>query len=215
MTGLPTDYNARKELPLFDFLMGYFPDAFIEVVRVAVAGNLQHNPGEKLHWARGKSTDQMNTAFRHMFDHGRGNLRDIDGCYHLAKSIWRLSAELQLTLEREAQKEQPQEQPRVPRLTAEDRDVVRIVERRATKEVPVTGSRVEEGLSHVDLPQSRPAEPLPKPLDDLPWEVAADLREQQKAAQDLLRREAHLATLRCGTPALHDAGLGDARDDGA
>lgn len=202
MTGLPTDYNARKELPLFDFLMGYFPDAFIEVVRVAVAGNLQHNPGEKLHWARGKSTDQMNTAFRHMFDHGRGNLRDIDGCYHLAKSIWRLSAELQLILERETAQALAAHEHEEPWAKTPGEALDRLVPRRAG-----------EKLS--DLPQSRPAEPLPKPLDDLPWEVAADLREQQKAAQDLLRREAHLATLRCGTPALHDAGLGDVHDDGA
>lgn len=99
--GLPTDDKARKELQLWTFLMGYFPDTFIAVANVAIAGNKQHNAGEPLHWAREKSTDQMNTAFRHQFDYGRGVIRDTDGQYHLAKAIWRLSAELQLLIERE------------------------------------------------------------------------------------------------------------------
>jgi hypothetical protein len=100
---LPTDDKARKALPIWSFLMEYFPDSFLAVVRVAVAGNDQHNPGQPLHWAREKSKDQMNTAFRHMWDHGRGTVKDIDGQYHLAKAIWRLSAELQLQIERDAQ----------------------------------------------------------------------------------------------------------------
>lgn len=99
--GLPTDDKARKALPLWTFLMEYFPDAFLAVANVAIAGNEQHNPGQPLHWAREKSTDQMNTAFRHMWDHGRGVQKDTDGQYHLAKAIWRLSAELQLMIEKE------------------------------------------------------------------------------------------------------------------
>lgn len=96
---LPTDDKERKALPLWDFMFGYFPDAWLEVVKVAVEGNNQHNPGEKLHWARGKSMDQLNTAFRHQFDYGRGVVRDSDGCYHLAKAVWRLMAQLQLDIE--------------------------------------------------------------------------------------------------------------------
>lgn len=98
---LPTEDAARKELQLWTFLTEYFPDSFVEVVKVAVAGNRQHNPGQPLHWAKGKSTDQMNTAFRHQWDHKMGTAKDVDGCYHLAKAIWRLSAELQLTIEKE------------------------------------------------------------------------------------------------------------------
>jgi hypothetical protein len=98
---LPTDDKARKALPLWTFFMEYFPDVFLAVANVSIAGNIQHNPGEPLHWAREKSTDQMNTAFRHMFDYGRGVIRDTDGQYHLAKAIWRLSAELQLLIEKE------------------------------------------------------------------------------------------------------------------
>jgi hypothetical protein len=96
---LPTDNAARKRLQMWTFLMEYFPDAFLAVVEVAVQGNEQHNPGQRLHWAREKSTDQMNTAFRHMWDYGTGLKQDTDGCYHLAKAIWRLSAQLQLDIE--------------------------------------------------------------------------------------------------------------------
>jgi hypothetical protein len=95
---LPTDYHARKALPLYSFLTGYFPDAIVEMVKVSVAGNQQHNPGEPLHWARGKSTDQLNTAMRHIFDHAVQPV-DTDGTYHLAKAAWRLLAELQLICE--------------------------------------------------------------------------------------------------------------------
>ncbi len=98
---LPTEYNERKEWKLWDFLTQYFPDAFLEVVRVAIEGNRQHNPGEHMHWSREKSTDQMNTALRHQWDHTTVGAKDNDGCYHLAKAIWRLSAELQLVIEQE------------------------------------------------------------------------------------------------------------------
>ncbi len=97
---LPTDDKARKALPIWDGVVLYFPDALRAVAEVSVAGNAQHNAGQKLHWAREKSTDQMNTAFRHMLDHGTGTVKDTDGTYHLAKAIWRLCAELQLTIER-------------------------------------------------------------------------------------------------------------------
>lgn len=100
---LPTDYQKRKDLPLYTFLTQYFPDALIELVKVSVAGNLQHNPGEPLHWARGKSTDQLNTAMRHIFDHGAGCRYDEDGTMHLAKAAWRLLAEIQLLTEQNKQ----------------------------------------------------------------------------------------------------------------
>lgn len=100
---LPTDAAARKRLQLYTFMFTYFPDAWLAVVDVARSGNDQHNPGEPLHWARGKSTDQMNAAFNHVFDYGLGEQCDTDGCYHLAKAIWRLSAQLQLDIEAKLQ----------------------------------------------------------------------------------------------------------------
>ena len=139
---LPTDYNARKALPLYDFLTGYFPDAIVELVKVSVAGNAQHNPGEPLHWARGKSMDQLNTAMRHMFDHGAGHVYDdgtplppevlaaIGGEHpmHLAKAAWRLLAEIQLICEgRRAPPVGPAPTPEVP-FAETYRDVMRRLE---------------------------------------------------------------------------------------
>jgi hypothetical protein len=98
---LPTEDKARKELQIFTYLTEYFPDATLAEVGVAVAGNRQHNPGEPLHWARGKSMNQLDTAFRHLWDHKMGVAKDIDGQYHLAKAIWRLKAELQLLIEKD------------------------------------------------------------------------------------------------------------------
>ena len=96
---LPTDDKARKALPIFRGPLMYFPDALLALAAVCKAGNDQHNPGEPLHWAREKSTEQMDTALRHMIDHGTGTTVDTDGMYHLAKAAWRLLAELQLTIE--------------------------------------------------------------------------------------------------------------------
>jgi hypothetical protein len=99
MTLPTTDKDRKQDWPLWTFMFEYFPKAWLEVVRVAVEGNKQHNPGQPLHWARWKSTDQLNTAFRHLFDYGTGVKQDTDGVHHLAKAIWRLMAQLQLDVE--------------------------------------------------------------------------------------------------------------------
>lgn len=97
----PDSAQGRKDHPVFTGVLMYFPDAIAAVARVSKKGNDQHNPGQPLHWAREKSTDQLDTATRHMMDHGVGTTKDTDGEYHLAKAAWRNLAELQLTIERE------------------------------------------------------------------------------------------------------------------
>lgn len=97
----PASAQGRKDHPVFTGFLMYFPDAIAAVARVSKKGNDQHNPGQPLHWAREKSTDQLDTATRHSMDHGVGVTKDTDGEYHLAKAIWRLCAELQLTIEKE------------------------------------------------------------------------------------------------------------------
>lgn len=99
MANLPTDPKARKALPIFTGVLAYFPAALLEVARVSKMGNDQHNPGQPLHWAREKSTDQLDSSLRHQMDH-LDNPVDTDGGYHLAKAVWRLLAELQLHLEK-------------------------------------------------------------------------------------------------------------------
>lgn len=95
-TVLPTDPAERKEIPMCTGLLDYFPLALAEVAKISKAGNDQHNPGQPLHWARSKSTDQADTIVRHLVE--RGGL-DIDGKRHTAKAAWRILALLQLELE--------------------------------------------------------------------------------------------------------------------
>jgi len=98
--GLPNDDASRKALPIFDGVIMYFPDAMAAIAEVSRIGNEQHNPGEPLHWARGKSMDQYNTALRHMMDHRMGK-RYNGRARHLANAAWRILAALQLDIEAE------------------------------------------------------------------------------------------------------------------
>jgi hypothetical protein len=79
--------------------LDYFPDAIAAVAHVSWQGNEQHNPGQPLHWARGKSTDEADTMLRHFLQ--RGSF-DKDGIRHTAKMVWRALALLQKELEQEA-----------------------------------------------------------------------------------------------------------------
>lgn len=96
----PTEAQDRKNTPVYSGVFAYFPDALKEVAKVSKAGNDQHNPGQPLHWAREKSTDQLDCVGRHLIDHSK-NPFDIDGQRHLAKVAWRALAQLQLDLEAE------------------------------------------------------------------------------------------------------------------
>jgi hypothetical protein len=93
------DAAERKHLPLYRGLLRYFPDALCEVALCSLVGNAQHNAGEPLHWAREKSTDQLDAAVRHIVEAGK---RDGDGVRHMAKAAWRCLAELQLEIERDS-----------------------------------------------------------------------------------------------------------------
>jgi len=97
-TVLPHDAKERKKIPLAGGVLDYFTQALVEVAKVSYAGNEQHNPGQPLHWARGKSTDQADTMLRHFLE--RGTVDD-DGMRHSAKMCWRALAILQLELEAE------------------------------------------------------------------------------------------------------------------
>jgi hypothetical protein len=98
---LPTEAKDRKALPICTGVLDYFPDALAAVAEVSRIGNDAHNPGQPLHWARGKSTDQEDCLVRHLLQ--RGTL-DTDGGRHSAKVAWRALAILQLEIEAERQK---------------------------------------------------------------------------------------------------------------
>ena len=93
---LTTDYKERKATPLATGLLDYFPDALAAVANVSRVANEQHNPGELMHWARGKSTDHPDCLLRHLIDRGTF---DTDGLAHSAKVAWRALALLQEEIE--------------------------------------------------------------------------------------------------------------------
>ena len=95
---LSTDKQTRKNQPIARGVLDYFPDAVAEVANVSYVANEQHNPGEPMHWARGKSMDHADCIVRHLVD--RGTL-DEDGLRHSAKVAWRALALLQEEIEAE------------------------------------------------------------------------------------------------------------------
>jgi hypothetical protein len=112
---LPSDYNERKNFPLMTFLTAYFPDAIEALVELCKVGNSQHKidddavnpfklPGDRITWDRSKSTEELETAMRHLWDHTRakrgvGELHDKDFVLHIVKAAWRTLAETQKTIE--------------------------------------------------------------------------------------------------------------------
>lgn len=95
-TTLPVDSQARKDVPLARGVLDYFPAALAAVAALSQAGNDKHNPGEVLHWARGKSMDHADCILRHLIERGAV---DTDGLSHTVKVAWRALALLQEELE--------------------------------------------------------------------------------------------------------------------
>ena len=95
---LPTEPALRKTYPIATGVLDYFPDALVAIAHISHAGNEQHNPGQPLHWARGKSADEADTMIRHFLQRGS---RDSDGLRHTAKMAWRALALLQKEIENE------------------------------------------------------------------------------------------------------------------
>lgn len=87
--------EQRKEYPMATGLLDYFPDALAEVSHVSFLGNQKHNPGQPLHWSRGKSSDHADCVVRH-----ESTRAGMDGeVLHLAEAAWRSLADLQIALE--------------------------------------------------------------------------------------------------------------------
>jgi hypothetical protein len=65
---LPTDPKRRKDYPILNGCVRYFPAALAGVALISKLGNDKHNPGEELHHARGKSMDHGDCIVRHLID---------------------------------------------------------------------------------------------------------------------------------------------------
>jgi hypothetical protein len=99
MMALPTDAQARKNIPVYSGFIKYFPRAMCAVAHLSKIGNDQHNPGQPLHWAKEKSKDEMDALCRHMIDDAMGIPADTDGVAHATKLAWRAMANLERLLE--------------------------------------------------------------------------------------------------------------------
>lgn len=95
---LTEDSEARKRMPLAAGLLDYFPDALAAVAEVSFVGNEKHNPGQPVHWTRGKSNDHADCILRHLIDRGG---HGSDGIRHSAALAWRALALLQTEIEAE------------------------------------------------------------------------------------------------------------------
>jgi len=91
--------EQRKQYPLCSGVLWYFWNALVRVAHVSWVGNQQHNPGQPLHWARGKSTDQTDCIIRHLGEYDPGDMSD-ESELAIASVAWRALAELEVYLER-------------------------------------------------------------------------------------------------------------------
>ena len=90
---LPVQSEIRKTIPLASGCYDYFPAALAAVAELSYWGNEKHNPGEPLHDARGKSTDDADCLLRHFADRGKNDEITVNGkqikVRHSAAVAWR------------------------------------------------------------------------------------------------------------------------------
>lgn len=99
------DAAIRKMQPVGTVGRTYFPLADRARAAVAWVGNEKHNPGEPLHWARGKSDDHLDAMIRHATESEDWDTVVLpDGrvfqILHAAEAAWRASALAQLVAEK-------------------------------------------------------------------------------------------------------------------
>lgn len=101
---LPEDSAARKEMPMATGVLDYFPRALAYVAKVSKIGNDKHNPGQPLHWSKGKSDDHADTIVRHLVDRGT---KDSQKVRHSGYLAWRSLANLEIELEEAEKRGEP------------------------------------------------------------------------------------------------------------
>ena len=94
---LPTDYAERKGTPMATGCLDYFPDALAAVARLSKKANEKHNPGQKLHWSKGKSNDHADCLLRHLVERGKVDEEMQES--HTVHVAWRALALLQTEIE--------------------------------------------------------------------------------------------------------------------
>jgi hypothetical protein len=91
--------KERKDTPVYSGFMRYFPDAMRLVAQLSLHANEKHNPGQPLHWSKGKSNDHGDCLIRHQLD--IGTFDEGNDCDHAVSVAWRAMAQLQTMFEDE------------------------------------------------------------------------------------------------------------------
>lgn len=85
----------RKQRPVYEGFIKYFPDAIMECSHLSLQGNAQHGKeGDPLQWYKEKSTDEKDCIVRHLIDLSQGDTDD-DGIWQEVKAMWRACANVQ------------------------------------------------------------------------------------------------------------------------
>lgn len=101
--------KLRKMTPVFRGFMHYFPDAMMAVAHHSFLANEKHNPGEQLHWSKGKSNDHLDCLARHLLDTGKFD--EEFGDLHDVAIAWRAMANLQTVIEQRRERGEPLSMP--------------------------------------------------------------------------------------------------------
>lgn len=86
---LAGDAQARKAAPMASGFLHYFPNAVAAASNLSKVATDQHHPGQDMHWAFTKSTDEADCIMRHLAEAGTV---DTDGIRHSVKVLWRAAA---------------------------------------------------------------------------------------------------------------------------
>ena len=98
------DSQRRKNQPLMRGAIDYFPDALLAVSELSRIANEKHNPGEPMHWSKGKSNDHADCCVRHLIDRGKWDDTMGEPVRHSTAAAWRALANLQTEIENEREK---------------------------------------------------------------------------------------------------------------
>lgn len=92
---LPTNPQERKDIPVYNGFVRYFPDAIAAIAQLSLIANEQHSPGTEMHWDKDASKDELDALMRHLLENNHELSRDREGVLHMVKVGWRAMANLQ------------------------------------------------------------------------------------------------------------------------
>lgn len=94
----------RKAQPIVRGVLDYFPDALLAVSELSRIANEKHNPGQPMHWSKGKSNDHADCCVRHLMERGKWDTTMQEPVRHSTAAAWRALANLQTEIEEERER---------------------------------------------------------------------------------------------------------------